>query len=199
MTSSKRPSRRTLLGGILAATGLAGTGIAAKLISPVGNDGSSPGEEQVLPGSRLAVSRTRFLDKYTVHTAGSPAERHKGDQSLLRGTLITTAGERAGELFASAVTMPGPIDEHSARTPRMETQNLHLGDGTILAMGTVFAQADIPNIYTVVGGTGSYAGARGTCQFDDNPLVARPEGRSTIVLNLTIEPADATGSVRSHL
>jgi hypothetical protein len=200
MTSGKRPSRRTLLGGFLAATGLAGTGIAAKLLPTTGSDdGSLSARERTAPGSQVAIETTFFLDQYTVHTAGAAAERHRGDQSLLRGTLITSAGERAGELFASAVTMPGPVDDRSARTPRMETQNLHLSDGIIVAMGTVFAQADIPNIYTVVGGTGRYAGARGTYQFDDNPLVARPEGRATIVLNLTIEPVDATGSVRRQL
>jgi hypothetical protein len=54
-------------------------------------------------------------------------------------------------------------------------------------MGTVFGQSDIPNVYTVIGGTGSYAGTRGTYQFDENPNVARPDGRARISLALTIE------------
>jgi hypothetical protein len=85
--------------------------------------------------------------------------------------------------------MPGPLDDDSLRTPRMETQNLHLKDGTILAMGTVFAQTDVPNIYTVVGGTGAYAGARGTYRFDDNPLVARSDGKGVITLDVSIDDA----------
>ena len=199
MTSSKKPSRRALLGGFLAATGLAGTGLAARFVPLTPGDGSSADREPGTPGTRAVHSATYFLDQYTVHGAGTAGERHKGDQSLLRGTLITAAGDRAGELFASAVTMPGPVDQDSARTPRMETQNIHLSDGTILAMGTVFARADIPNIYTVVGGTGRYAGATGTYRFDDNPLVARRDGRATIILDLTIEPVGATGSDRSLL
>ena len=193
MTSSKRPSRRTLLGGLLAAAGLAGTGFATKLV-PSEDSGNSNLPEAKSPGGTRFVSSTYFVDQYTLHTPGRGPERHKGDQSLLRGTLLTADGERAGELFASAVTMPGPIDDRAGRTPRMETQNLNLNDGTIVAIGTVFAQADIPNIYTVVGGTGSYTGARGTYQFDHNPLVARPEGRAAIVLNLAIEPAVSPGS-----
>lgn len=199
MTSSKRPSRRALLGGFLAATGLAGTGLAAKLVPLAEGDRSSRDAEAATPGTRAVLSTTYFLDQYTVHGGGTATERRKGDQSLLRGTLITATGERVGELFASAVTMPGPIDGLAARTARMETQDLHLNDGTILAMGTVFARADIPNIYTVVGGTGRYAGAAGTFRFDHNPLVARPDGRATIALDLTIEPVAATGSDRSLL
>jgi hypothetical protein len=130
------------------------------------------------------VKATLYLDRYTLHSTAGGAARQKGDQSLLRGTLITEDGEAIGELFASAVTMPGPIDGVSPRTPRMEFQTLQLNSGTLMAMATVFAQSDIPNVYTVVGGTGAFAGARGTYLVVDTRPVARPVGRATITLDL---------------
>ena len=164
------------------ATGLAGTGLAAKFGIPLLADGDPDASE---PESPSLAASTLYLDRYTLHSNGRGPERHKGDQSLLRGTLTTDDGARAGELFATAITMPGPIDGDSPRTPRMELQTLQLTDGTIMAMGTVFAQSDIPNVYTVVGGTGRYLGTRGSYRFDENPAVARPDGRSSIVFDLS--------------
>ena len=197
MTASKPRSRRTLLGAVLAATGLAGTGIAAKLVPGAGAGPSDPGSDRRAASRRLSASF--FVDHYTLHTSRRGPQREKGDQTLLRGTLLTSAGERVGEVFASAVTMPGPATDGFARTARMETQNIHLADGTVTAMGTVFSQVDIPNVYTVVGGTGLYAGARGTCQFNHNPVVAHPDGRATLVLDLVLEPVNDAGSAGGQL
>jgi hypothetical protein len=129
--------------------------------------------------------KSLFLDRYAVVNGAHGVDRRSGDQTVLRGTLKDESGEFAGELFSSSITMPGPIGEGSSKTPRMEFQNLHLSDGTITAMGTVFAQVDIPNIYTIVGGTGRYANLRGTYRFDDNPNVARPIGRATIAFDVS--------------
>jgi len=183
MTERKRRSRRSLLGGALALAGLVGSGLATKLQLA---DGAETEAAAQTPGDGKSVAATHlFLDRYTLHSSGSGIERRKGDQTLLRGTLLSAEGEKVGELFASAITMPGPVDEDSPHTPRMEMQTLQLRDGTILAMGTVFAQDNIPNIYTVIGGTGHYAGLRGTYTFDDNPNVARPVGRSALHFDLT--------------
>jgi hypothetical protein len=68
----------------------------------------------------------------------------------------------------------------------METQVLRLEDGTITAVGVVFAAVDVANVYTIVGGTGRYAGARGSYSFDNNPNVARPQGRAAINFNAQV-------------
>ena len=65
-------------------------------------------------------------------------------------------------------------------------QHLVLPDGTLIGTGTAFAQADRPNLYTIVGGSGRYTGARGSYQFDNDPSVARPEGRATITFDVTV-------------
>ncbi len=167
--------------GMLGATGVAGAGLVSKFL-PSGGD---EGPEQVRDSSTTPFDAIKplFLDRYTAFSGG--ASRKTGDQSLLRGTLRGDDGAIAGELFASAVTMPGPAAEGLPKTARMEFQNLHLADGTIAAMGTVFAQGDLPNIYTIFGGTGRYAGVRGTYRFDDNPGVARPAGQATIVFDVS--------------
>jgi hypothetical protein len=169
---------------LFAITGVVGTGLAARL-GPFGAAASSTAPGDGGNETAALASAGLYLDTYILHTAnrGHGVERQKGDHSLLRGTLLTPSGEKAGELFASAITMPGPVDIDSPHTPRMEIQNLQLSDGTILAMGTVFAQSDIPNVYTVVGGTGRYARLHGTYTFDDNPNVARPNGRAVITFD----------------
>lgn len=183
MTERKRRSRRSLLGGALAIAGLVGSGLATKLQLA---DGPESETAVRTPGGGKSVApRHLYLDRYTLHSSGSGLERRKGDQTLLRGTLLSDDGEKVGELFASAITMPGPVDDDSPHTPRMEMQTLQLRDGTILAMGTVFAQDNIPNIYTVIGGTGNYARLRGSYTFDDNPNVARPVGRSALHFDMT--------------
>lgn len=164
--------------GMLAATGFAGSGVVAKFL-PGGEESPAVREQ---PADAVAI-KTLFLDRYNAFSSG--ADRRSGDQSLIRGTLRDDAGDIAGELFASSVTMPGPTAEGQPKTARMEFQNLHLADGTIAAMGTVFARADLPNVYTIFGGTGRYAGIRGTYRFDDNPGVTRPVGQATIVFDVS--------------
>lgn len=166
--------------GMLAATGVAGTGIVSKLLPSSGDEPLAVRDSPATPSVAL---KPLYLDRYTSFSSG--ADRRSGDQSLIRGTLRGDDGEIAGELFASSVTMPGPAAEGLPKTARMEFQNLHLADGTIAAMGTVFAQADIPNIYTIFGGTGRYATMRGTYRFDEHPGVARPLGQATIVFDVT--------------
>lgn len=164
--------------GMLAASGVAGSAVVSKLL---------PSSREESPAASVSSATlgigALYLDRYTTFSGG--AARKTGDQSLIRGTLRDDAGEIAGELFSTSTTMPGPAADGLPKTARMEFQNLHLADGTIAAMGTVFAQGDLPNIYTIFGGTGRYAGLRGTYRFDDNPGVARPLGKSTIIFDVS--------------
>ena len=179
MAAGNRP-RRSVLMGVLAATGLAGTGLVAKILPSGGDEGAVVRTTSPAPTEAL---KDLYLDRYTSFNTG--AGRKGGNQSAIRGTLRDDSGEIAGELFASSVTMPGPAAEGLPKTARMEFQNLHLADGTIAAMGTVFAQGDIPNLSTIFGGTGRYATLRGTYRFDENPGVARPLGQATIVFDVS--------------
>jgi len=168
-------SRRSVLAA-LAVAGFAGTGMVARMRGRDESPSSSSSSSSADPIPTL------YLDRYSLHTGERTrgAQRVRGDQTLLRGTLTTERGEHVGEIYSTAFTMPGPVDDQSPRTSRMEFQNLHLADGTILGMGTAFASVDIPNIYSVIGGSGRYTGARGAYTFDHNPSVASPQGRAAI-------------------
>lgn len=168
MSTTRRPSRRSLFGAALAATG-------AGVVSRFGNASAAAVAAPSLP--------TLHLDRYTF-SSGDTSRRGRGDQSVLRGVLRTADGEEVGEIFASALTMPGPVTDDSPRTARMEMHNIHLREGTLIGMGTTFARDDVPNVYTIIAGTGRYAAARGAYTFDDNPTVARPEGTATITFDL---------------
>lgn len=187
MASNWRPSRRSVLGSVLAATGLAGTGLASKFVAASGDEDSAAPQARDSAADAAAVP-TLYLERFSMHTGdrGRGAQRKRGDQTILRGTLTTEAGERYGEVFGSALTMPGPIEPDTPQTPRLEIQNFHLIDGTILGMGTAFAQVEVPNVYTIIGGSGRYAGARGGYTFDNNPSVANTDGRATITFDLVV-------------
>lgn len=184
METTKRPSRRSLLRAAIAFTGVAGTGLAAKLAPFGGSDGSTTLRSTDGEPNTVA-SATLYLDRYTMHTGGG-LERQKGDQTLLRGTLLSGGGDSVGELFSSAITMPGPVEPDAPRSPRLEIQNFQLADGNILGMGTTFSNPDISNVYTVFGGSGRYSGARGSYTFDDNPSVAKPDGQATVNFDLVV-------------
>lgn len=188
MGSGAQTSRRSAIGTALAAVGLAGTGAIAKLGFGRGdsNNGYSESEAATPAAAAAPVMPTLYLSDYLTHTEGrsSGSQRKKGDQTLLRGMLKNEAGEQVGEVFASSITMPGPVAPGAPATPRMELQNLQLADGTIMAMGTVFAQDDIANTYTIIGGSGAYAAVRGGYTFDHNPSVASPSGQATITFSL---------------
>jgi len=183
MATTWRPSRRSVLTTVLAATGLAGSGVASKLGTDGSGSGSSPADDDEAVGVP-----TLYLDHYSMHTGDRSrgAQRKQGDQTVLRGTLTTADGDRFGEVFASALTMPGPVEHDTPQTSRLEIQNFQLRDGTILGMGTAFAQIDVPNVYTIIGGSGRYAGVRGGYTFDHNPSVATPEEQAAIRFDLVV-------------
>lgn len=180
MTTNHGTSRRSVLGAAFAAVGVAGTGLAAKLGHAADSDSAT--EQDPDP----PTVPTLFLDRYALHVgaSGRGSQRAKGDQTLLRGTLVDASGTRVGEVFASAVTMPGAADVESRGTSRMEVQHLELADGAIVATGIAFAHSDVPNVYTVVGGSGRYVGVRGSYTFDHDPTVTRPVGTASITFDL---------------
>jgi hypothetical protein len=154
--------RRTLMfatvittAGVAAGAALASTGAAQSPGPPTG------GKQLVLRQSSF-----KFLDHPPRRRGDGPPS--PGDASILRYRVFDAAGdERLGRMSAICVTTKRPTD------PRDQdlqcTSMLTLRDGAIMLEGP-------GNPLAVTGGTGAYAGARGTAEGHDH------DGRTTLDL-----------------
>ena len=83
----------------------------------------------------------------------------RGDRLTLRGELRHRPdGRAAGELHGASFALHGP-GAHASDTERLELHTFKLHDGTIIGSGTSGA---LEGEFAILGGTGRYAGARGT-------------------------------------
>jgi len=82
----------------------------------------------------------------------------RGDRLTLRGELLDARGHVVGELHGAVMTLRGP-GAHGSDAERLELHTFKLHDGTIVGSGTSGA---LEGEFAVLGGTGRYAGARGT-------------------------------------
>ena len=111
-------------------------------------------------------ARARSLETLVLHArdvvADIPDGRAmpmRGDRLTLRAELLHRPGGRAvGELHGASFALRGP-GAHASDTERLELHTFKLRDGTIIGSGTSGA---LEGEFAILGGTGRYAGARGT-------------------------------------
>ena len=83
----------------------------------------------------------------------------RGDRLTLRGELLHRPdGHAVGELHGASFALRGP-GAHGSDAERLELHTFKLRDGTIIGSGTSDA---LEGEFAILGGTGRYAGARGT-------------------------------------
>jgi len=91
----------------------------------------------------------------------------EGDRITVRGDLVDgVSGERVGQFYAAGFAIGGSF--HPAQGERLELHTFKLGDGTIIGSGTA---GQLDGAFAILGGTGRYAGARGTyvaCQSNQD-------------------------------
>ena len=166
-------SRRGLIGrgivGLAAAIGLgAGAGVTAARTS----------------GDSEASPRTLRLDGrgWTLTTPGRRiGERvQPGDRSTIHGQLLD--GDRVvGKFFGSRLAAPsqsGGLDADAS----LELHTFTLEGGTILGMGSSLPEA---GVFAIVGGSGTYANARGSYTAEQQSYELGGNGSASFVLSLT--------------
>ena len=146
---SERTTRRSALKrGLAALGGLVGVGAGAQAGSAAaGTDGATA---LVLYGRAWrSYSRDR-----------QPGELPRaGDRLTFQGELFDRPGGAAvGELYAAAFTLHGPGAAAGA-AERLELHTFVLAGGTIVGTGAAGGES---GVFAVLGGTGRYAGARGS-------------------------------------
>jgi hypothetical protein len=104
-----------------------------------------------------------------------------GDASTVHGEFRDRAGNVVGSFLGSRVAAPstggGLVADSS-----LELHTFKLADGTILGMGSSILGE---SVFSVVGGTGRYAGARGSYTAKQGIHELGGDGTASFELNLT--------------
>jgi hypothetical protein len=115
-----------------------------------------------------------------------------GDRITISGDLVDASGTKLGEFYAlSLVTLvPNRIDPSLVSS--VENHTFQLADGSILGAGTTLPGA-AENAFAVVGGTGRFAGARGTYVSRVSPYDLGGDGTASFAFTLMTEAGNADG------
>jgi hypothetical protein len=107
----------------------------------------------------------------------------KGERLTAYGELLDRpGGKKLGEFSSALFALGSPFGVESATATSLEFHSFTLHDGTIIGLGTAVARGD--SVYAIVGGTGRYAGARGTYVAHQRPREVGGNGTAEFRLTL---------------
>ena len=165
-------SRRGLLGrGLVLAAGVVGLGAGA-------------GAAKVATSDDEAVERIRLQGRnWTLQTPNRrPGERLvAGENGTVYGDLVDDDGTPVGQFYGSRTAIQanlgGPMDASSS----LEHHTFRLEGGTLLGVGSV---VNGESVFAITGGTGRYAGSRGTYVADQRLLELGGDGTAEFTIDL---------------
>jgi hypothetical protein len=168
------PARRTFLKKLLLLLG-GGAGLAA--VAPAAPGGAVvPAGAQGPPAAPESARTLALHGRWTPSTvfgAGQPS----ADRGVRRGVILDgPGGEALGELYANTFAQPGPFGPISPDSSPLELQTLCLRDGTLFGLGAPVSGACEARAFAVLGGTGRFAGARGS--YVERPTACDARGAS---------------------
>jgi hypothetical protein len=103
----------------------------------------------------------------------------KGERFAVYGELHEPGGEKIGEFFSDNVAVDSPFQVTGAGLGTFEIHTLSLPGGTVVGVGV---GGGVERTYAIVGGTGTYAGARGTYQARQDTYGLGGDGKAEILL-----------------
>ena len=171
-----RSSRRMLVKrGLVMIAGAAGIGGGAAAVSSAGGDRTA--ESFALRG------RAWHLASQVRRGGELPLA---GDRLLGSGEFLDDAGEPVGAFHASyfGVDAPGRVGPSGLTSLQLHT--LVLPEGTLVGSGTASHDPDATDEFAIVGGTGRYAGARGSYRAVQRYLELGGDG--TAEFDITLIP-----------
>lgn len=105
----------------------------------------------------------------------------KGDRYSVYGELFEPAGGKVGEFFSQNVGVNSPFQITSEGLGSFEIHTLTLPGGTIVGVGV---GGGSERSYAIVGGTGKYAGARGSYLARQDTYGLGGDGKAELLLTL---------------
>ena len=171
-------SRRGLLGrGLVLLAGAVGLGAGAGA-TKLATDRNGGGGD-------VAASRIRLQGRNWVLQTPDRRQGERlvaGERGTVYGDLVDHAGKPVGRFYGSRVavqsTLGGPTDADGS----LELHTFRLEDGTLLGIGSTIAGE---NVFAIAGGTGRYAGSRGTYVAEQRLRELGGDGTAEFTIDLT--------------
>jgi hypothetical protein len=166
--------RRTILKrGAIGAASVAAIAVAA---------GTQSSPQRASPAVATSGSRTiRFVGRGWHTDTAKAALLGKGDAYSVYGELLSPAGDKMGEFFSQNVGVNSPFQITGEGVGSFEIHTLSLLEGTIVGVGVGGGHE---RTYAIVGGTGKYAGARGSYLARQDTYGLGGDGKAELLLTL---------------
>ncbi len=155
--SGKGTNRRTWLQKALLLLG--GTASLGGLTKEAGAKNSAPAGSEAYP-SRIYGKFRQFYPRNRL-----PWESGKGRFNSYGELLSRPDGVEVGSFHSTRFCLDSPHDLNPVSAFNVEFQTLSLKDGTVFGMGGSGVGDQGERVHAIVGGTGRYAGARGSYTF----------------------------------
>lgn len=159
--------RQILRRGALGAASVAAVAVAAGAAT----------QPRVAPVSAAAPRTMRLIGRdWHSDTAKLPG---KGEQYTVYGELHDPAGGKVGEFFSTNIGVDSPFQVTGQGIGAFEMHTLTLPGGTIVGVGI---GGGSERSYAIVGGTGKYAGARGSYLARQDTYGLGGDGKAELLL-----------------
>ena len=103
----------------------------------------------------------------------------KGDQYSVYGALHDPAGDKVGEFFSTNIGVNSPFQVTGEGIGSFEVHTLTLPGGTLVGVGI---GGGSERAYAIVGGTGKYAGVRGSYLARQDTFGLGGDGKAELLL-----------------
>jgi hypothetical protein len=183
-----RTSRRSALKhGLVALGGLVGVGVAGQTVGGARADAAEGSPSAVSPRlQRLTLYGRDWHSFSQVRPAGVLPTR--GDRLLASGDLhFAPDGEKVGEFHAAVFSLGPPGQVGPGGAGSLELHTFNLPDGSMVGTGTASPDVDREDTFAIVGGTGRYSGARGTCVARQGHREFGGDGTAELTLTFVAE------------
>jgi hypothetical protein len=132
------------------------------------------------PGGTLTLSGRGFVLQTPARKPGEQIQ--PGDHGTVSGELVGPRGRSRGRFYGSRLAFESGLGRRAGADGSVELHTFKLDDGTILGMGSVLPGE---SLFSIVGGTGRYAGARGTYVATQRLRELGGDGTAHFVIDLS--------------